>query len=308
MLSELFATSPILSLEPGAWRALLSAFDAEAHGPLTEAEIRIRLGALSSARPSARQPSADGAVAVIPVNGILTNRQSFLGALLGWSSATSIREEVRRAVADPHVKAIALLIDSPGGAVEGITETAAVVAAAARTKPVTAIADALAASAAYWIGVGASEFVTVPSGRTGGIGVFSVHDNLEGAAAQAGIKRTYVSAGRYKVDGHPFEPLSDTARAAIQRVVDVSYGHFVADVAAGRRVRPEQVRDGMGQGRALVAEDALTARLVDRIDTAENALERVVGRAARSAAPRASLTAADADLDRRRRRLRLAGR
>jgi signal peptide peptidase SppA len=319
LVLDLLTTSSIFAIERGAWARLLSLLDA---APLTEAEIRLRLGALSSARPTASLPAGGAGIAIIPVSGLLMNRGTFLNSLMGWSTTSAIRAEVQRAEVNPRVDTILMPIDSPGGAVDGIPETAAAVRAAARRKTVIAIADTMATSAAYWLASGASEFISVPSGTTGSVGVFGSHDDLSRAAEMAGVKRTYVSAGRFKVEANPFAPLTDEARRAMQHDVDSFYAKFVADVAAGRRVRPETVINGMGEGRALVAEDALAARLVDRIDTAENTLARVVARtpSARAsafdpsiAARRARLgmltaEALDNDLQRRRLRLRLAAR
>lgn len=83
---------------------------------------------------------------------------------------------------------------------------------------------------------------------------------------------TLVSAGKYKAEGHPFAPLSDEARAALQRRVDECYARFVAAVAAGRGVSDATVREGYGQGRLLGARDALAAGMIDEIATLDDVL------------------------------------
>jgi ClpP class serine protease len=64
---------------------------------------------------------------------------------------------------------------------------------------------------------------------------------------------TLISAGTYKTEGNPFEPLSDEALAVKQALVDAAYGQFVKAVARGRGVTPAAVRGGYGEGRALSA-------------------------------------------------------
>jgi ClpP class serine protease len=87
---------------------------------------------------------------LISVQGGLMPRGSWFG-----SSLDGLRSQIRRAANDGDVAAIVLDIDSPGGTME----TAAEVKAATAQKPVIAIANTLAASAAYWIGSQASEAV-----------------------------------------------------------------------------------------------------------------------------------------------------
>ena len=99
---------------------------------------------------------------------------------------------------------------------------------------------------------------------------------------------TILSAGEYKVEGNPFEPLSEEARAFIQGQVDAAYAQFVKDVARGRGVSVADVKNGYGQGRALDAKAAKAAGLVDRIEMFDDTLARVLGRSG------ASLKAEDA--------------
>lgn len=91
-----------------------------------------------------------------------------------------------------------------------------------------------------------------------------------------GVKTTLVSAGRFKTELSPFAPLSDEARSAIQAKVDTFYGMFVADVAAGRGVSEQAVRDGFGQGRMVTAAAAAEAGMVDRVDTFDATVQRLL--------------------------------
>ena len=78
-----------------------------------------------------------------------------------------------RAAADSSIGAIVLNIDSPGGSVYGVEELADKIYKARGTKPVYAVANSLAASAAYWIGSAASQLYVTPSGEVGSIGVLA---------------------------------------------------------------------------------------------------------------------------------------
>lgn len=242
-------------------------------------EIRARVGAAPATRPV----RTVGAVAVLPLYGVLFPKASMLGEMSGGTSLARFRASFREAIASPQVTGIVLDIDSPGGLVDLVPETAADIRSARGSKPIIAIANTEAASAAYWLGSQADELVVTPSGMVGSIGVFTAHDDVSRAMEIAGVRRTLISAGRYKVEANPFEPLSDEARAAIQTEIDEYYRMFTTDVAKGRRVGVDAVRSGYGEGRMLTARRAAAEGMVDGVETLESVLRRAGARAATGA-------------------------
>lgn len=256
-------------------------------GRFSEDELAARIGA----GPAAKRPYSQGAVAVIPVYGVLAPRANMLVQSSGGTSLTGLQTAIAEAVSDPQVDAIMLEIDSPGGSTDLVAETAQMVRQARQRKPVWAVANTLAASAAYWIGSQADELVVTPSGEVGSIGVFAAHQDISGMQEMAGIRTTIVRAGRHKADLHPFAPLSDEARAALQGRVDEFHAMFTRDVARGRRVSVATVREGFGQGRVVTASQAVAEGMVDRVETFEQALDRLArGPARRQASSGASLS------------------
>jgi signal peptide peptidase SppA len=239
-------------------------------------------------------PSVRAGVAVIRLQGIITPQGSWLSLLFGGEPGglQGFRRELREALGSEDVNAIVLDVHSPGGLISLVPETAAELRAARGDKPIIAVANTLMASAAYWIGAQADELVVTPSGLAGSIGVYLVHEDWSGFNAELGVMPTYISAGRYKVEANFDEPLSEEAKAALQAEVDDLYGLFVDDVAAGRGVSPQAVRDGLGEGRVLPAERAVQAGLGDRVATVEDVIRELAnggrdrGRARSSAPPR----------------------
>ncbi|RMG98272.1 MAG: S49 family peptidase [Chloroflexi bacterium] len=227
-----------------------------------------------------------GNVAVIRLRGVIVPRGSQFMEQAGYiTSLQSFARVMRQAAGDASVGHIVIDVDSPGGQVSGVPEMAAIVREIAVEKPVTAVANHLMASAAYWIGSAASTLVATPSAQVGSIGVFATHLDYSAALAQKGIAVTLIAAGAHKTDGNPYEPLSDDARAAIQETVNTYYDQFVADVAAGRGVRVEDVRGGYGEGRVLTANAAMAAGMIDRIATLDDVMASLTG--GRSAGVRA---------------------
>jgi signal peptide peptidase SppA len=171
-----------------------------------------------------------------------------------------------------------------------VEEAAADIRAAREVKPVISSVNVDAGSAAYWLASQASEVSITPSGMAGSIGAFMLHLDFSGMNEKQGIEPTYVSAGRFKVEGNPDEPLSDEGEAYLQGIVDETFATFVRDVAEGRGITEKSVRQGFGEGRMVTAEPALEAGMVDRIETFEEAVARALdGGASSSSGPRAQI-------------------
>lgn len=217
--------------------------------------------------------SRAGSVAVVPVHGALMPRggRSLYGSFTGMDG---LRSQIRAHANDPDVSTIVLDIDSPGGAVAGTLETAAEVKAAAGQKPVIAVANTLAASAAYWIGSQASEFVITPGADVGSIGAMILHQDISGAMEQFGVKMTMIRSAQapQKNEAHPFAPLSDEARAFLQGRADEAGNDFIKAVASGRSVTQAKVKEDFGQGRVYGAREALSRGMVDRIATLDDVI------------------------------------
>lgn len=248
-----------------------------------------KASAVAAARRVQAPASAPGSIAVIPVFGVLANRMHmFANVSQEGTSTEGLTLALRQAAADPSVAAIVLDVDSPGGSVFGVQELADAVTAARERKPVVAVANSLAASAAYWVASQADELVVAPGGQVGSIGVLAVHDDVSKAAELAGVRRTYVTAGKYKAEGNAYAPLDDEARNQMQQTVDVYFDRFVRAVAAGRRVSLTAVREQFGQGRLVVSSDAVARGMADREETLQQTIDRLVARQEKaSRAPRA---------------------
>ena len=241
---------------------------------LSHEEILARL---EPYRAAARNSEAQsfGVVAVIPIYGVISHRMNLMSQVSGGTSIEKLTSQFRSAIADPGVKAIVFDIDSPGGTAEGVPELADEIIGARSKKKTVAVANCMAGSAAYWLASAADELVVAPSGAVGSIGVFTAHEDISAALEKEGVKVTLVSAGKYKTEGSELGPLSDEARAAMQAQVDAFYGMFVKSVAKGRGAAQASVRDGFGQGRIVLAADAVKQGMADRVGTFDETLARL---------------------------------
>ncbi len=232
--------------------------------------VKSKIGARSAMSTQV----APGMIAVIPINGVITQHPDWMGD----TSADEITSDLMMAVSDSTVAAIVLCIDSPGGSVYGIQELASLIAQAKTVKPIVAIANSLAASAAYWLGCAAGEFYCTPSGEVGSIGVWQMHMDVSEALKNAGIKTTMITAGKFKVEGNPYEPLNADALAFMQQRVNDYYSAFTQAVAQARGVKPQAVVDGMGQGRVLGADEAKQQNMIDGVMTLDQVFTMMQGR------------------------------
>jgi signal peptide peptidase SppA len=240
---------------------------------LTAEEIQARIH--GAARPPERRVNS---VAVLPLFGTIFPRANLMTEMSGATSAESFGKKFDELLQDPAVGAIVIDVNSPGGAVYGIEEVSNLIFNARGQKPIVAVSNYLMASAAYWIGSAADEIVISPSGDVGSIGVFAVYQEISAFLEKEGVKTSVISAGKYKVVGNPYEPLSEEARAVIQTSVNETYDAFVAAVARNRNVKPDVVRSGFGEGRVVGASEALAEGMADRIETLDETVNRLLGK------------------------------
>lgn len=239
-------------------------------------------GSAISGDGRAKAYRVDKGVAIIPVLGSLVNRGAWLGARSGMTSYEGLAFQLQQAAADPDVKSILLDIDSPGGEAVGAFEMADRIRAIGKSKPVVAVVNGMAASAAYAIASAASHIVASPSGVAGSVGVVLMHADYSNSLHQKGIKPTLIHAGAHKVDGNPYEPLSAAVRSDLQAEVDSFYSMFVASVAQGRKGRMTEKAVRATEARTYIGQAALDAGLVDAIGSFETVLGDLSAKAPRS--------------------------
>lgn len=223
------------------------------------------------ALPSAQIQIVDG-IAVIPVLGTLVRRSSYLNAASGLTSYHAIEAMAEDAFANPEVRAVLLEIDSSGGEAGGVFELSRHLKSLSQEsgKPLWAIADEAALSAAYAIGCAADQLWLTPTAEVGSIGVVAVHVDQSKRDARDGLSYRFLHAGEHKVDANPHTPLTPDAAADIQHDVEGLYEQFIGLVAAHRPLAPQALRDT--QARVYRGQAAIEAGLADRLGNTRSAL------------------------------------
>lgn len=262
--------SAIWAIVPEKLEAIVEFLELRAAGIAFTAEELQARGITPGGRPGARNA---GQVAVLPLHGVIGHHAGMEMMISGGTSTEAFGRAFDEAMNDSSIGAIVIDCDSPGGSVEGVPELAAkIFSARGKGKRIVAVANAHMNSAAYWVCSAADEIVGIPSSDAGSIGVFTMHTDISGAEAKAGVKRTVVAAGKYKGEAAPGVPLTDEAHEALQARVDACYELFAGDVAKHRGTSFAKVANGYGQGRSVDAKSAIAAGLIDRIATLDEVL------------------------------------
>lgn len=212
-------------------------------------------------------------IAVIDVDGLIMNTR---GGLLGQEEnpVTTFVEKVDQAQADPHVKAVVLRINSPGGGVTAsdIMHQRIKTLKADRKIPVVAIIEDLGASGGYYIACSADTILAHPTAITGSIGVIIQTASFHKTLNIIGIDTKAVTSGPHKDMASPFKALNDDDTAILQGLVDNFYKRFLGVVQAGRpKLTHEQIAT-LADGRVYTGDQALANGLVDSLGYMHDAL------------------------------------
>jgi protease-4 len=155
---------------------------------------------------------------------------------------------VRQYTENPHIRAIVVRVDSPGGAVGASQELYEELLKADREKPVIVSFGNTAASGGYYVGLAGRKIIANPGTLTGSIGVLFTHVDLSGLLSERlGVNVSDVTSGVNKDLAAPWRALSPEDRALLTGMLDQVHAQFIGAV---RDRRTEAIR------RALAAGDA----------------------------------------------------
>lgn len=234
-------------------------------------------------------PSVDtetGIVAVIPVHGLLVSRRGQItGACTELTSFERIRSQLNAALNDKAVSEIVLDVNSGGGHVAGCKELADYIFASRDIKPITAIVNYNAFSAAYFIAAACSKVVVSQTSGVGSIGVIMELMEASKLEADIGLKFTTIYRGDFKNAGSQHTELTEPARAEFERLVDDAYAMFTTSVAQYRGIDVQAVVDT--QARLFYGQEAIDIGLADELSDPQSAINSIAAKYA-PAAPRQS--------------------
>ncbi|QKB85623.1 S49 family peptidase [Escherichia coli O157:H7] len=170
-------------------------------------------------------------IAVLPVTGTLVHRLGGMRPFSGMTGYDGIVACLQQAMADSQVRGVLLDIDSPGGQAAGAFDCADMIYRLRQQKPVWALCNDTACSAAMLLASACSRRLVTQTSRIGSIGVMMSHVSYAGHLAQAGVDITLIYSGAHKVDGNQFEALPAEVRQNMQQRIDAARRMFAEKVA-----------------------------------------------------------------------------
>lgn len=203
-----------------------------------------------------RSERGEDGIALIPIYNTLVYRQfgdmqPISGHLTSYEEVWSWYDEANQ---DSSIHTIVFDVESNGGEVAGAFDTIDHITAT-KQKPVIAIVNESAYSAAYGLSSAADKIYLPRTGGAGSIGVISVHVNKALANEKEGLQYTPIFAGSHKNDFSPNQPLSEEAFRVAKEQIDEVYNLFVKTAATNRKTSQKAIREteaGIFQGQKAV--------------------------------------------------------
>jgi protease-4 len=187
------------------------------------------------------------------------------------AGAETVTQALRQAEADPHIAAVILHVESPGGSSVASDLIWREVRRLRERKPVVVLMGEQAASGGYYVSAAANHIVTRPTTTTGSIGIWGgkfvvgkLYDRLE--MGQEEITRGAM-AGFYS----ELRPFSDEERKQMRQELGESYARFKQVVAEGRGMTEEDV-ERIARGRIWTGAQAVEIGLADELGDFDRAV------------------------------------
>ena len=246
----------------------------------TQAQAQAKVDDLIERRRLRRQVTAWRAVAVLLVTAIfvtvLLRTDNGAGSVIASDNVARvyvdgiiIRDRWRGDMLndlknDDDVKAIMVMIDSPGGTVVGGEELYLELKEITQTKPVVAVMGSTATSAAYMASLGTDHIIAREGSVTGSIGVLMQTADFTGLMEKLGVKPEIIKSSPLKAQPNPMEPITPEARKAVAAVIGDMFEMF-SDMVATRRQMTAQQLSHVADGRIFTGRQALKNGLIDAI-------------------------------------------
>ncbi|SDX36949.1 signal peptide peptidase SppA [Amycolatopsis xylanica] len=203
-------------------------------------------------------------VAVVKLHGVITPSPSPLGR--GAINLAAVESALTRAFAHDRLKAVALQINSPGGAPtqSGLVAERIRQLADKKDVPVLAFCEDVAASGGYWLACAADEIYAHRTSMVGSIGVISGGFGFTGLLERFGIERRLHTAGANKSRLDPFSPEKPEDVEWLKKMHTQLHELFVEWVKERRGARLTDAED-LFTGDVWLGQKAVELGLIDGV-------------------------------------------
>ena len=256
----------------GVIAGLLNGYEIEESGlngeePANSVPFAISASSRSS-KYSLYDEAPSGSIAVIPVRGALMKEDQDCGPV----GMDTLGERVIEADSHKNIDSIILLIDTPGGSVEGLKAFADKIKAT--QKPVVAYVEESMASAGVWIGSSADHIIAQnTTTRVGCLGTMWAFHDMQPLWEAKGVKFHRIISDQTPDKNKDFiDALAGEYENVKENYINPLAQFFIDAVKANR----PQADESVFTGKMFFAEEALTLGLIDEIGSLDAAIQKAI--------------------------------
>lgn len=213
-------------------------------------------------------------VAAVRLHGVITPQSSPVAR--NTISFQNVESAINRAFDNERLIAVALLINSPGGAPTQSALIAERIRELANKKhvPVLAFCEDVAASGGYWLACAGDEIYAHGTSLVGSIGVVSAGFGLNGLLDKAGVERRVYTAGENKVRLDPFQAEKPEDVEWLKGLHADLHEQFKSWVKERRQAKLKGTDEELFTGEVWTGSKARELGLVDGIGTIRSVLSK----------------------------------
>ncbi len=170
------------------------------------------------------------------------------------------------------INAVILNINSPGGTAFAGEDLYHHIKQIAHKKPVVAVIQTIAASAAYMVILPSEHIIARNNSLTGSIGAVVFAPNASELLNKIGIKVETIRKGDLKALPLPFEQPNNATKKMLSSIIDDNYNTFLNTVKKHRKI-PKHMIKTISDSRILTGRQAKASGLVDAIGGENEAID-----------------------------------
>lgn len=216
-------------------------------------------------------------VAIVPLHGVIVRFPNWMTRWYGATSSDEFASKIEALAARPDIEHIIMDVNTPGGVVAGLDETAQRINAVRKEIPIYSVCNEMMASAGVYVGSCADEIVITRGGLLGSIGVIQERFDWSKYESETGMYTRVITSGKYKATFHPSVPFNSDFQAHLQNRCDRLYAIFLEVVAENRNTSVEDVQTNMADARIFTGQEAVDAGLADRVGTLRQLVAELTG-------------------------------
>ena len=216
-------------------------------------------------------------ILLLDISGIISEKKggSIMRLREQASIVANIKEILKKAELDDAICGLILRINSPCGTVTAsdIIHHELMLFKKKTGVRITACLMDVGASGGYLVATVADEIIAHPTTITGSFGVIALKFNVEGLLSRIGIEQETIKSADKKDIWSPFRPSTPEERRIMQAIINSFHKRFVNIVTKGRKPLTRKDVEKLADGRIFTADQALEAKLVDRVGYLDDAVK-----------------------------------